>query len=406
MDNSIAKSSGETGFINTPDTQDDDIQSLITKIEQLDEQNDQLQKRLLDAAVANSNYLQTIQKLKEQVNQLKLPPLFIASVMEVVGDMGLLRQHGSNQEVITRIPPEMVDELEAGMRVAVNNGFVIVKLLAKPADVRARVMELIEAPNVDYNSIGGLDQQIQEVVETIELPLTDPDLFRDVGVEPPTGILLYGPPGSGKTLIAKAVASRANATFLRMSGSELVQKYVGEGARLVRDVFQMAREKAPCIVFIDEIDAVGGHRTHDGTTGSAEVNRTMVQLLSELDGFEERGEVKIIAATNRIDLLDPALLRPGRFDRIIEIPLPDEKGRLEIFKIHTRNMALDNDVDLDKLVKMTNDLSGADIKAIVTEAGMFVIRRRDRTIKMSDFIDAYHKMIVDEHEEIPEGMFG
>jgi len=406
MDNSIAKSSGETGFINTPDTQDDDIQSLITKIEQLDEQNDQLQKRLLDAAVANSNYLQTIQKLKEQVNQLKLPPLFIASVMEVVGDMGLLRQHGSNQEVITRIPPELADELEAGMRVAVNNGFVIVKLLAKPADVRARVMELIEAPNVDYSSIGGLDQQIQEVVETIELPLTDPDLFRDVGVEPPTGILLYGPPGSGKTLIAKAVASRANATFLRMSGSELVQKYVGEGARLVRDVFQMAREKAPCIVFIDEIDAVGGHRTHDGTTGSAEVNRTMVQLLSELDGFEERGEVKIIAATNRIDLLDPALLRPGRFDRIIEIPLPDEKGRLEIFKIHTRNMALDNDVDLDKLVKMTNDLSGADIKAIVTEAGMFVIRRRDRTIKMSDFIDAYHKMIIDEHDENPEGMFG
>ncbi len=405
MDNTIVKSSGEMGFVNTPDTQDDDIQSLITKTEQLDEQNDQLQKRLLDAAVANSNYLQTIQKLKEQVNQLKLPPLFIASVMEVINNMALLRQHGSNQEVITRVPPEMADELEAGMRVAVNNNFVIVNLLAKPADLRARVMELIEAPNVDYSSIGGLDQQIQEVVETIELPLTDPDLFRDVGVEPPTGVLLYGPPGSGKTLIAKAVASRANATFLRMSGSELVQKYVGEGARLVRDVFQMAREKAPCIIFIDEIDAVGGHRTHDGTTGSAEVNRTMIQLLSELDGFEERGEVKIIAATNRIDLLDPALLRPGRFDRIIEIPMPDEKGRLEIFKIHTRNMALDNDVDLDKMVKMTNDLSGADIKAIVTEAGMFVIRRRDRTIKMNDFIDAYHKVIIEEHEDIPEGMF-
>jgi proteasome regulatory subunit len=405
MDNSIAKSSGETGFI-TRDTQEDDIRLLKKKIEQLDEQNDQLQKRLLDAAVANSNYLQTIQKLKEQVNQLKLPPLFIASVMEVIGDMSLLRQHGSNQEVITRIPPEMVDELQAGMRVAVNNNFVIVNLLSKPADLRARVMELIEAPNVDYSSIGGLNQQIQEVVETIELPLTDPDLFSDVGVEPPTGVLLYGPPGSGKTLIAKAVASRANATFLRMSGSELVQKYVGEGARLVRDVFQMARDKAPCIIFIDEIDAVGGHRTHDGTTGSAEVNRTMVQLLSELDGFEERGEVKIIAATNRIDLLDPALLRPGRFDRIIEIPLPDEKGRQEILKIHTRKMALDKDVDFEKLVKMTKDLSGADIKAIVTEAGMFVIRRRDRTIKMNDFIDAYHKMIIDEHEEIPEGMFG
>jgi len=414
MDNTIVKSSGETGFVNTPDTQDDDVQSLNKKIEQLDEQNDQLQKRLLDAAVANSNYLQTIQKLKEQVNQLKLPPLFIASIMEVINDMALLRQHGSNQEVITRIPPEMADELKAGMRVAVNNNFVIVNLLAKPADLRARVMELIEAPNVDYSSIGGLDQQIQEVVETtIQSGNGWERLYSTVIVWKQnnmryfvgTGVLLYGPPGSGKTLIAKAVASRANATFLRMSGSELVQKYVGEGARLVRDVFQMARDKAPCIIFIDEIDAVGGHRTHDGTTGSAEVNRTMVQLLSELDGFEERGEVKIIAATNRIDLLDPALLRPGRFDRIIEIPLPDEKGRLEIFKIHTRNMALDNDVDIDKLVKLTNDLTGADIKAIVTEAGMFVIRRRDRTIKLNDFIDAYHKVIIDEHEEIPEGMF-
>ncbi|MCK4928475.1 MAG: AAA family ATPase, partial [Methanosarcinales archaeon] len=267
------------------------------------------------------------------------------------------------------------------------------------------VMELIEAPDIDYNSIGGLDDEIQEVVETIELPLTDPQMFIDVGIEPPRGVLLYGPPGSGKTLIAKAVASRAHATFIRMSGSELVQKYVGEGARLVRDVFQMAKDKSPSIVFIDEIDAVGGRRTHDGTTGSAEVNRTMIQLLAELDGFEERGDVKIVAATNRIDLLDPALLRPGRFDRIIEIPLPDEKGRLEIFKIHTRNMALGDDVDIDKLVKLTEDLSGADIKAVVTEAGMFVIRRRDKKIMMADLMDAYHKIIVEENEDAPSGMF-
>ncbi|MCL7415386.1 MAG: proteasome-activating nucleotidase [ANME-2 cluster archaeon] len=402
----------ETQSSNRPDfaisqelDQKNEIRTLRKKLEQTEEQNNQLQTRLLDAAVANSSYLQNIQKLKEQIEELKRPPLFIASVMEVMEDTALLRQHGSNQEVLVDIPPEIEDGLEAGMRVAVNNGFGIVSLMSKPADMRARVMELIEAPDIDYNSIGGLDKEIEEVVETIELPLTDPQMFIDVGVEPPKGIMLYGPPGGGKTLIAKAVASRAKATFLRMSGSELVQKYVGEGARLVRDVFQMAKEKAPCIVFIDEIDAVGGRRTHDGTTGSAEVNRTMIQLLAELDGFEERGDVKIIAATNRIDLLDPALLRPGRFDRIIEIPLPDEKGRLEIFKIHTRNMALDEKVDFDKLVKLTDELSGADIKAIVTEAGMFVIRRRDKKIMMKDFIDAYHKIIVEEKEELPHGMF-
>ncbi|MCL7475985.1 MAG: proteasome-activating nucleotidase [Methanosarcinales archaeon] len=406
MDNTVAQSSNKPDFVNSQklDT-DNDIAILKKKLKQAEEQNNQLQTRLLDAAVANSSYLQNIHKLKEQLEELKRPPLFIASVMEVLDDTALLRQHGSNQEVLIDIPLEMAGELQAGMRVAVNNGFGIVSFLSKPADMRARVMELIEAPDTDYNSIGGLDDEIKEVIETIELPLTDPQMFIDVGIEPPKGILLYGPPGSGKTLIAKAVAHRAHATFIRMSGSELVQKYVGEGARLVRDVFQMAKDKSPSIVFIDEIDAVGGRRTHDGTTGSAEVNRTMIQLLAELDGFEERGDVKIIAATNRIDLLDPALLRPGRFDRIIEIPMPDEKGRLEIFKIHTRNMALDENVDFDKLVKLTEDLSGADIKAIVTEAGMFVIRRRDRKIMMNDFIDAYHKIIVEEKEDAPSGMF-
>ena len=406
MDNTITQPSNKPDFVNSHKMDiENEVEIIRNKLEQAEEQNNQLQTRLLDAAVANSSYLQNIQKLKEQIEELKRPPLFIASVMEVLDDTALLRQHGSNQEVLIDIPLEMERKLEAGMRVAVNNGFGIISLLSKPADMRARVMELIEAPDTDYNSIGGLEDEIEEVIETVELPLTDPQMFLDVGIEPPKGILLYGPPGSGKTLIAKAVANRAKATFIRMSGSELVQKYVGEGARLVRDVFQMAKDKSPSIVFIDEIDAVGGRRTHDGTTGSAEVNRTMIQLLAELDGFEERGDVKIIAATNRIDLLDPALLRPGRFDRIIEIPMPDEKARLEIFKIHTRNMALDDNVDFDKMVKLTEDLSGADIKAIVTEAGMFVIRRRDRKIMMKDFMDAYHKIIVEEKEDVPSGMF-
>ncbi len=381
-----------------------EIKELQETVESLKNQIKELHSRLFEAAILNNKYVQTVQEYQKQMEQLKKPPLFICSIVEVLGDMALLRQHGSNQEVVTNIPPELASEIEAGARVAVTGNLAIVKVLSRSVDVRARVMELIEAPDVDYNMIGGLQKQIEEVIETLELPLTNPELFSEVGIEPPHGILLYGPPGNGKTLIAKAVAHRAKATFIRMSGSELVQKYIGEGARLVRDVFNIAREKAPSIVFIDEIDAVGSRRTYDGSTGSSEVNRTMVQLLAELDGFEMRGDVRIVAATNRIDLLDPALLRPGRFDRIIEIPSPDAQGRKEIFMIHTRNMKLEN-VDLDELTRITEGLSGAELKAIVTEAGMFVIRRRGRAVSMADFKDAYDRIIVKETKAEVAGMF-
>jgi proteasome regulatory subunit len=381
-----------------------EIKELQETLESLKNQIKEMHSRLLEAAVLNNKYIQTVQEYQKQIEQLKKPPLFICSIVEVLDDMALLRQHGSNQEVVTKIPDELIPEIETGARVAVTGNLAIVKVLSRSVDVRARVMELIEAPDVDYNMIGGLQKQIEEVIETLELPLTNPELFAEVGIEPPHGILLYGPPGNGKTLIAKAVAHRAKATFIRMSGSELVQKYIGEGARLVRDVFNIAREKAPSIVFIDEIDAVGSRRTYDGTTGSSEVNRTMVQLLAELDGFDTRGDVRIVAATNRIDLLDPALLRPGRFDRIIEIPSPDAEGRKEIFMIHTRNMKLEN-VDLDELTKITEGLSGAELKAIVTEAGMFVIRRRGKAVTMADFKDAYNKIIVKETKEEVAGMF-
>ncbi|MCZ7399630.1 MAG: proteasome-activating nucleotidase [Candidatus Methanoperedens sp.] len=402
MEDAIAKTPITSGTIK----QDNEIEirDLRETIELLKTQVKDMHSRLLEAAVLNNKYVQAVQDYQKQMEQLKKPPLFICSVVELFEDMALLRQHGSNQEIVTKVPDEMMQEIEPGARVAVTGNLAIVRVLSKSFDVRARVMELIESPDIDYNMIGGLQKQIEEVIETLELPLTNPELFTDVGVEPPHGILLYGPPGTGKTLIAKAVAHRAKATFIRMSGSELVQKYIGEGARLVRDVFDLAREKAPSIVFIDEIDSVGSRRTYDGTTGSSEVNRTMVQLLAELDGFDARGEVKIVAATNRIDLLDPALLRPGRFDRIIEIPMPDAEGRKEILKIHTRNMKLEN-VDLDDFVEMTSGLSGADLKAIVTEAGMFVIRRKGRAVTMQDFKDAYNKMIVKETKEEVAGMF-
>jgi proteasome regulatory subunit len=325
--------------------------------------------------------------------------------METEDDMALIRQHGNNQEVVTQIPAEFKDEIEPGVRVSINAAFSIVSIMRKATDMRAQVMEVINSPDVDYDMIGGLDDVLNEVIESVEMPLTEPELFDKIGIEPPSGVLMYGDPGTGKTLIAKAVASRAHASFIRMSGSDLVQKFIGEGARLVKDVFQMARDKSPCILFIDEIDAVGGMRTHDGTTGSAEVNRTMLQLLSEMDGFEPRGQVKIIAATNRIDLLDPALLRPGRFDRVIEVPIPDEKAREDIFRIHTRHMNLADDVDMTKLAKMANGLSGADLKIIVKEAGMFVLRRRGEQITMKDLTEAFNKVTTEEEQNTASGMF-
>jgi proteasome regulatory subunit len=353
----------------------------------------------------NNSYMEEISKLKKQIEHLTTPPLFIASIMEIEDDMVLIRQHGNNQEVMTRIPPAFYRKLEPGMRVSVNGAFSIISIIRKGTDIRAQVMELINSPGIHYDMIGGLDEVIKEVIESVELPLTEPELFSNIGIEPPNGVLLYGAPGTGKTLIAKAVASSAKATFIRMSGSDLVQKFIGEGARLVKDVFQLARDKSPAILFIDEIDAVGGMRTHDGTTGSAEVNRTMLQLLAEMDGFDATKNVKVIAATNRIDLLDPALLRPGRFDRVIEIPLPDMEARVEILNIHTRKMKLAEDVDFDKLTKITAGLSGADLQVITKEAGMFVLRRRGEQVTMKDLMDAYEKVVSEEETSTPSGMF-
>lgn len=387
------------------EVEDMDVQSILNENEVLKVQNETMKAKLLEANMMANKYLTEIDKLKEQLDHLTTPPLFIATVMEVEDDMVLLRQHGNNQEVMTKMPPGMEGTIEPGMRVSINAAFSIISTISKAADVRAQVMELINSPGVDYDMIGGLDEVLKEVIESVELPLTEPELFENIGIEPPSGVLMYGSPGTGKTLIAKAVASRANATFIRMSGSDLVQKFIGEGARLVKDVFQLAREKSPSILFIDEIDAVGGMRTHDGTTGSAEVNRTMLQLLAEMDGFDPSGNVKIIAATNRIDLLDPALLRPGRFDRIIEVPLPDEKAREEILKIHTRNMKLEEDLDLAKIANMTAGLSGADLNVIVKEAGMFVLRRRGDKITMKDLLDAFEKVVSDEEVNSPFGMF-
>jgi proteasome regulatory subunit len=352
-----------------------------------------LKAQILDYKLKNELLEKELLQLRKENAQLKRVPLFVAAVVDVLENGEVyLRQQGNNQEYVTAVNEKLHRTLKPGMKVAVNNTLSIVKTIGNIFDSRVRVMELDEQPSVTFEQVGGLKEEIEEVREAVEYPLTKPEIYERVGVEPPKGILLYGPPGTGKTLIAKAVARQSNARFIRMSGSELVHKYIGEGAQLVRELFVLARERAPAIVFIDEIDAVGSMRTNDGTSGSAEVQRTLMQLLAEMDGFGNRGNVRIMAATNRIDMLDPALLRPGRFDRVIQIPLPDHGARLEILKIHTAKMTLAENVDLPELAELAGNTTGAELQAICREAGMMAVRRDANAIDREDFLAAIRKV--------------
>jgi len=298
------------------------------------------------------------------------------------------------------------DQLETGSKVLVNSlHYQIVGLLQDDTDPLVSVMKVDNAPLESYADIGGLEEQIMEIKETVELPLTHPELYDEIGIKPPKGVILYGPPGTGKTLLAKAVANQTSATFLRVVGSELIQKYSGEGPKLVRELFKAAADNAPAIVFIDEIDAVGTKRYTAHSGGEKEIQRTMLELLNQLDGFDTRGDVKVIIATNRIEALDPALIRPGRIDRKIEFPLPDIKTKKRIFEILTQKMTLSEDVDLDEFVMAKDDLSGADIKAMCTEAGLLALRERRMKVVQADFKKAREKVLYRKKEGIPEGLY-
>ncbi|MEM0021346.1 MAG: proteasome-activating nucleotidase [Fervidicoccaceae archaeon] len=331
---------------------------------------------------------------KEEMEKLLAPPLIEGVVLDILPDGRAVVKSSSGPNLIVTIGGNIQkDRLYPGVIVAINQrGSSIVEVLPNREDPYVKAMEVLERPEVSYSDIGGLSKQIEEIKETIELPLLKPDLFRKVGIEPPKGVLLYGPPGTGKTLLAKAVAHETKATFIRVVGSEFVQKFIGEGARIVREVFELAKRKAPSIIFIDELDAIAAKRIDMGTSGEREVQRTMMQLLAEMDGFDPLGNVKIIAATNRIDILDPAILRPGRFDRIIEVPLPDKRGRLEIFSVHTRKMNIGKDVDLERLAEISEGFVGAEIKATCVEAGYYAIRDGRDVVTMSDFIRAVEKI--------------
>ncbi len=371
-----------------------DTEELEEEVQELEQQLTDLHEKFVEVQTEKKKYKQRLDRVTRENKKLKQSPMFVATVQELLAEQEILiRQHGNNQEAVTEVTAEMHEELEPQDRVAIDNSLNVVKSLTKETDVRAQVMTVDAKPDVTYTDIGGLDSQLQEVRETVELPLTNPGQFEEIGVRPPNGVLLHGPPGTGKTLIAKAVANQTDATFIQLAGSDLAQKFIGEGAKLVRNLFETAREQEPAVIFIDEIDAIGTTRTESKTSGDAEVQRTLMQLLHEMDGFEDRGDVSIIAATNRFDMLDDAILRPGRFDRLIEVPAPDTDGKAEIFEIHTREMNVGDGIDTHELALMVDeDTTGSDIQAICTEAGMYAIRNDRTEITMDDFQNAYAKV--------------
>ena len=347
------------------------------------------------------------QEEREKLEELRGTPLGVGSLEEIIDDNHAIVSSSVGPEYYVNILSSVnQDLLEPGSSILLHNKTMsVVGILSDDTDPMVSVMKVEKAPLETYADIGGLEEQIQEIKEAVELPLAHPELYEDIGIKPPKGVILYGEPGTGKTLLAKAVANQTSATFLRVVGSELIQKYLGDGPKLVRELFRVADDMSPTIVFIDEIDAVGSKRYDSSSGGTREIQRTMLELLNQLDGFDERGDVKVIMATNRIESLDPALIRPGRIDRKIEFPLPDTKTKRHIFGIHTSKMTLADDVDLEKFIMAKDDLSGADIKAVCTEAGMLALRERRMKVCQEDFVKAKEKALYRKKGNVPEGLY-
>ena len=333
---------------------------------------------------------------KKAVNE---EPLMVGRIIKIMDKDTDHTRYMIHLKKVAKYVVELNDQLsptdvEEGMRIGVDRKKYKISLPLPPKiDPSVSLMTVEERPDVTYNDIGGYKEQLDQLREVLELPLLNPQIFEKLGIDPPKGVLLFGPPGTGKTLTARAVANRTDACFIRISGCELVQKYIGEGARMVRELFQMARTKNNSIIFFDEIDSIGGVRTDDSEHGDTEVQRTMIEIINQLDGFEARGNIKVLMATNRPDVLDPALIRPGRIDRKIEYELPDLEGRVQIFKIQGRTMNIDKEVRYELLARLTSNCTGADIRSVCIEAGMFAIRARRKTISEKDLLDSIEKVI-------------
>ncbi|KAL5497526.1 hypothetical protein EMCRGX_G014007 [Ephydatia muelleri] len=371
--------------------------------------------RIEELQLFTSGMTQNLRRLEAQRNELN------AKVRLLREEIQLLQEQGSRvgevvkamdkKKVLVKVHPEgkfVVDvdknidisQIQPNQRVALrNDSYKLHKILPTKVDPLVSLMMVEKVPDSTYDMIGGLDKQIKEIKEVIELPVKHPELFESLGIAQPKGVLLFGPPGTGKTLLARAVAHHTECTFIRVSGSELVQKYIGEGSRMVRELFVMAREHAPSIIFMDEIDSIGSSRLGGGSGGDSEVQRTMLELLNQLDGFEATQNIKVIMATNRIDILDSALLRPGRIDRKIEFPPPNEDARVDILRIHSRKMNLTRGINLKKISEAMPGASGAEAKGVCTEAGMFALRERRVHVTQEDFEMAVSKVMQKDSEK-------
>lgn len=372
---------------------DDVIYSYSTSTNQLEDENKLLRE--------------TIQQLNRELEKMRDPPLMASQVREVFDEQAIIQIPNGN-EFLVNITKDAKD-IKIGDTVFVEQkNLTIIKKAPSSKKFSVEQFVIIEKPTIMWKDIGGLKKQANEIQEVVELPLKNPELFKKVGIKPPKGVLLYGPPGTGKTLLAKAVAKDTNSTFIQIVGSELVQKFIGEGAKLVKEVFELAREKAPAIIFIDEIDSLAAKRIELGTSGEREVQRTFMQLLAEIDGFKPLDNIKIIAATNRKDILDPAVTRPGRLDRLIKVDAPDKEGLQQIFKIHTKDMKLDRDVEIGPIIEKMIGFTGAEVKAACTEAGYFAIREKRTTITKKDILQGIEKVKMEEALEGDDylGMFG
>jgi len=347
------------------------------------------------------------QKERLKVDEFRGTPMTVGTLEEIIDDdHAIVCPHAGLEYYVPILSFVDKDQLEPGCSLLLNHrSHAVVGLMNDEVDPMVSVMKVDKAPLESYADIGGLDSQVREMKEAVELPLTNPELYEDIGIKPPKGVILYGEPGTGKTLLAKAVANQTSATFLRVVGSELIKKYLGEGPKLVREIFKIAEDHAPSIVFIDEIDAVGSKRYDSSSGGEKEVQRTMLELLNQLDGFDSRSDVKVIMATNKIESLDPALIRPGRIDRKIQFPFPDEKTKRRIFQIHTQKMSLAEDVNLEEFIMSKDDLTGADIKALCSESGLIALRERRMKVKMADFRKSKDKVLYRKKGNIPEGLY-
>jgi proteasome regulatory subunit len=373
-----------------------DVNSMTTRLDDDPLYNISFENQKLEEE--NKNLKRTVQFYQTELEKFRTPPYVVSEVISVNDDNQALVKLPNQSNFLVEISQE-VGELVSGDMVLNEQKSLII--LGKVDMTKNFPVEnyVVVSDKLDssWKQIGGLTKEINKVKEVLELPLLKPELFREIGITPPKGVLLYGPPGTGKTMIAKALAAETNSTFIELVGSELVQKFIGEGAKLVKDLFEMARKKAPSIIFIDEIDSIASRRVELGTGGEREAQRTFMQLLGEIDGFNALDNVKIIAATNRIDTLDEAITRPGRLERHIEVTMPDRDGRMEILEIYVNQMKTET-IDLKEIANQAENFTGAELKALTTEAGYFAIRDNRNKVTQKDFISAI-EIIVEKEEE-------